>query len=494
MFIERIEIGRYKKLKNFSLQFTSSSNLFEGENFKLSVLIGENGTAKTTILQSIVNILSNSKEKNKMEDYYITFKDDIIPSKLIISSFTPMEKDYLQAKQSENSLCSVIYSEMGISKLKYIIVKYILENTRNIKKMNSIVEYIGYNPIHYFLEFNKSVKSILTANDSFIRNLYKGTYDNVVESMLKSIDIERDIENIVYKYEENLDSKFFGSYRSRRTLRDYLERFNGSHYSTARSRFSFEELQRIYLEYIYIILKMHMFSIEVSQRINTNYKGEEQRVVSNRDLHYYFNGLSEFESDLMFLEKFSRFVINDIWFESNNTPDLVPLSYWSSGELSLFLRLVEISESISENSIILIDEPETHLHPKWIKNYMTILNSIIGKFKCHVIIATHAPLIVSDIPRESIIMLKKEEHLIKQWRIQEETIGLEYEEVLRKVFEVNNSKGTILESFEQRILKSIEDDDLNTVIKLYDQLGDSPTKFDLFLKIKKYYNDRKRNE
>lgn len=50
MIIESLKIGKYKKLNDFYLEFMSNTNLFEDTNFNLSVLIGENGIAKTTIL------------------------------------------------------------------------------------------------------------------------------------------------------------------------------------------------------------------------------------------------------------------------------------------------------------------------------------------------------------------------------------------------------------------------------------------------------------
>ncbi|PEQ30017.1 AAA family ATPase [Bacillus thuringiensis] len=513
MFIKTIRIGKYKKLNDFSLEFQRDINKFDDENFNLSVLIGENGTAKTTILQAIANVLSNSSEKKKMLDYSIEYQVNGInytlntvntsvelPSKLIISSFTPVERVYMRAKESKYSLCPIIYSEMGISKLKYIIGKYVLENIRNINKMNEIVEYIGYRSNGYFLEFNQVTTSPETVT-IFIRNLFNGRFDDILEDILIDKGSNEDLTNLILEYEYELD--ILNDNRSRKTLTDYMERFK--HYkreelnrvnsrSRYRSKFSFYDIERVYLEYIYILLKMQMFSKKYSQRRETNYKNKTQRLVSNLDLLNYFDGLSQFERDILLLDKFDKSVFNDIWFEATDTIDLIPLSFWSSGELSLFLRLVELSNSVSENSIILIDEPETHLHPKWIRNYIAILKSIIGKVNCHVIIATHAPLIVSDIPKESIVMLKKDGHMIQQSEIYEETIGLKYEEVLKKIFQIETNRGLVLESYESKIMESIEKDDLETVIRLYDQLGDSPTKFDLFLKIKKYYTDRKRNE
>lgn len=513
MFIETIEVGRYKKLNNFSLTFKRDTNKIDGTNFNLSVLIGENGTAKTTILQAIANILSNSNEKERMLDYSIEYQLNgknymltthntgvELPSKLIISSFTPVERVYMRAKESKHSLCPIVYSEMGISKLKYIIGKYALESIRNINSMNEIVEYIGYKSNGYFLEFDQRVTSSMVSTP-FIRNLFNGRFDDFLEDILVHLDINRDINSLIVEYEVRLDD--FGGSGGRKTLTNYMEQLEryrideldkSNIRSRFRSRFSFFTIQRIYLEYAYVILKMQKFSKTYDSRRDTNYKNNVQRLVSSFDLSNYFSGLSEFERDILLLDKFDKHIFNDIWFETKSNVDLVPLSYWSSGEISLFLRLVELADSIIENSIILIDEPETHLHPKWIRNYITILKRIIGEVNCHVIMATHAPLIVSDIPKESIVMLEKEGHLIRQSEIYEETIGLEYEEVLKKIFQIEENRGSVLESYEREIMKSIERDDLETIIRLYDQLGDSPTKFDLFLKIKKYYTDRKRNE
>ncbi|MDA2328238.1 AAA family ATPase [Bacillus cereus] len=513
MFIKTIRIGKYKKLNDFSLEFQQNINKIDDKNFNLSVLIGENGTAKTTILQVIANILSNSNEKEKMLDYsieyqlnginYILNTDNIsakLPSKLIISSFTPVERVYMLAKESKYSLCPIIYSEMGISKLKYIIGKYVLENIRNIDKMNGIVEYIGYRSNEYFLEFNHRTTSSETVT-LFIRNLFNGKFDDILEGILTNLNSNEDLNNLISEYEYVLEIP--ENNRSRKKLIDYMEMFKRysleeigrvNTRSRHHSKFSFVDIERVYLEYIYILLKMQIFSKQYAQRRNTNYKNKTQKLVSNRDLFGYFGGLGQFEKDMLLLDKFEKSVFNDVWFEAIDTIDLIPLSFWSSGELSLFLRLFELSDSVVENSVVLIDEPETHLHPKWIRNYIEILKNIIGKVNCHVIIATHAPLIVSDIPKESIIMLKKEGHKIQQSEVYEETIGLEYEEVLKRIFQVDTNRGVVLKNYESKIMESIEKDDLETVVRLYDQLGDSPTKFDLFLKIKKYYTDRKRNE
>src|SRR5690606_7280818 len=50
---------------------------------------------------------------------------------------------------------------------------------------------------------------------------------------------------------------------------------------------------------------------------------------------------------------------------------------------------------IKERSLILIDEPETSLHPIWQKDYIKFLLDIFHYEQPKIIIATHSPLLVS---------------------------------------------------------------------------------------------------
>lgn len=59
-----------------------------------------------------------------------------------------------------------------------------------------------------------------------------------------------------------------------------------------------------------------------------------------------------------------------------------------------------------ENSIILIDEPELSLHPKWQSKIIKVYERI-GKNN-QIIIATHSPHILGSVPKENIIILSKD--------------------------------------------------------------------------------------
>ncbi|MGV2841958.1 AAA family ATPase, partial [Vibrio cyclitrophicus] len=92
---------------------------------------------------------------------------------------------------------------------------------------------------------------------------------------------------------------------------------------------------------------------------------------------------------------------------------LRPLASRSSGEQCLFLLFLGIISSIDDNSLILIDEPEISLHPSWQQRFVEILNESLSEYSgCHFIIATHSPLIVSDIAVKNCEILDMTEQVL----------------------------------------------------------------------------------
>lgn len=68
-------------------------------------------------------------------------------------------------------------------------------------------------------------------------------------------------------------------------------------------------------------------------------------------------------------------------------------------------------------SLILLDEPETHFNPSWRSRFVSILNETLqnacsdqnANIKKEVIITSHSPFIISDCLSENVIILDKNE-------------------------------------------------------------------------------------
>jgi len=91
----------------------------------------------------------------------------------------------------------------------------------------------------------------------------------------------------------------------------------------------------------------------------------------------------------------------------NSAGEKFDINELSSGEKQLFLRTLAIKMLNPENSIILIDEPELSLHPKWQQRIIDVYRKI-GKNN-QIIIATHSPHILGSVRKENIMLLDKDD-------------------------------------------------------------------------------------
>jgi len=87
----------------------------------------------------------------------------------------------------------------------------------------------------------------------------------------------------------------------------------------------------------------------------------------------------------------------------------------SSGEKQLFLRTLSIKMLEPKNSIILIDEPELSLHPKWQQRIIEVYKKI-GENN-QIIIATHSPHILGSVKQEMSYILHMDNLLTESLKI-----------------------------------------------------------------------------
>lgn len=74
----------------------------------------------------------------------------------------------------------------------------------------------------------------------------------------------------------------------------------------------------------------------------------------------------------------------------------------SSGQNILLSTITDVIAYIEEDSILLFDEPEIHLHPNAIANFMRMFYEILEDFNSFAVISTHSPIIIQEIPSRYI--------------------------------------------------------------------------------------------
>jgi ABC-type lipoprotein export system ATPase subunit len=91
--------------------------------------------------------------------------------------------------------------------------------------------------------------------------------------------------------------------------------------------------------------------------------------------------------------------------EDKDTGRKFHLEDLSSGEKQIVMLIGEIFRHIRKGSIILIDEPEVHLHPVWQRIFVDTLTKLCKKYNAQMILATQSPKIAEFVLQREIIQL-----------------------------------------------------------------------------------------
>ena len=111
----------------------------------------------------------------------------------------------------------------------------------------------------------------------------------------------------------------------------------------------------------------------------------------------------------------------------------------SSGQAILVHCLTAVLAWIEEDSLILFDEPETHLHPNAVAALFWILNFILRNHKSYALIATHSPIVIQQIPSKRVIVFERSAGASTARKIEVESFGESVSELTRHVFETNET-------------------------------------------------------
>ncbi len=80
----------------------------------------------------------------------------------------------------------------------------------------------------------------------------------------------------------------------------------------------------------------------------------------------------------------------------------------SSGEVALLRFAAYAVASLRRGTIFLFDEPETHLHPNYISQFMEMLDRLLEQSGSVALIATHSAYVVREVPRRRVRIITRD--------------------------------------------------------------------------------------
>ncbi|MDA5279940.1 AAA family ATPase [Streptomyces sp. Isolate_45] len=74
----------------------------------------------------------------------------------------------------------------------------------------------------------------------------------------------------------------------------------------------------------------------------------------------------------------------------------------SSGHAIVLLTLTRLVDLVAEQTLVLLDEPEAHLHPPLLASFVRALSDLLAERNGVAITATHSPVVLQEVPRSCV--------------------------------------------------------------------------------------------
>lgn len=360
----------YHKNKRFS--FLIENEINQGRNV-FTVLVGKNGTGKSTLLGSVVrNLIGEQNSRHFYRDEELAFRNfgrgrisiDNGPERIIAVSTSPFDK--FPVKRSLEELEEYSYlglrglhtTNFGLAYLSKIIsslIESIHQDYRQANEIGHILNYLGYKD---FIRVVFNISSSKRQLEDFIQlESYESLFERRISPSQRNLN-----KRFFFDEYGNIDTNKF----------DYLKHL-------ARKIFEYD-LRRNYE------LVIHRGGIDSEYNID-----------------------QEFDKEIIFLIQSGLLRLRDVGLESLNNPSTFSIKNASSGEQSVILSMLGIASQIRDNSLICIDEPEICLHPQWQEKFIQILITTFENYNnCQFLIATHSPQIISNLRERNCFILSME--------------------------------------------------------------------------------------
>lgn len=229
-------------------------------------------------------------------------------------------------------------------------------------------------------------------------------------------------------------------------------------------------------------------SEDISAKINSSIN----KIIDKISLKKYYLILKElideellndlFDSSMVYLENTENYNEKSVFYE-NNTHNIINIM--SSGQRALFYIITQIVANIRYNSLLIFDEPETHLHPNAITEFMEVIMQLLEEFDSYCIITSHSPLVIREVFSESIYVFEKDKDVPRVRKLEIETFGENLSTITNETFGNKDVSKYYIRSIEKLVKKGKSYDEIESEIK-----GEVPLNLNVKILIKSLIANR----
>jgi predicted ATPase len=124
----------------------------------------------------------------------------------------------------------------------------------------------------------------------------------------------------------------------------------------------------------------------------------------------------------------------------------------SSGHKLVLLTVARLVEEVEEKTLVLLDEPEGHLHPPLLSAFVRTLSELLVNRNGVAIVATHSPVVLQEVPMSCVYKMNRAGGQLKAERPETETFGENVGILTREVFTLEVARA----GFHQLLLEAAD--------------------------------------
>lgn len=112
----------------------------------------------------------------------------------------------------------------------------------------------------------------------------------------------------------------------------------------------------------------------------------------------------------------------------------------SSGHKIILLTITKLVEHVDERTLVLLDEPEAHLHPPLLAAFIRSLSDLLVSRNGVAVIATHSPVVLQEVPKSCVWKIRRDGRQTRADRPEQETFAENVSDLTREVFNLEITK------------------------------------------------------
>ncbi|WP_082979899.1 AAA family ATPase [Labrys sp. WJW] len=142
----------------------------------------------------------------------------------------------------------------------------------------------------------------------------------------------------------------------------------------------------------------------------------------------------------------------------------------SSGHKIVLLTITRLVETVEEKTLVLLDEPEAHLHPPLLAAFVRALSDLLINRNGVAVIATHSPVVLQEVPASCVWMVRRSGMRAIAERPEIQTFGENVGLLTREVFGLEVTQSGFHKMLRDAVAKLPGYD--HVIRRFHDELGD----------------------